>query len=368
MKYGNSLKKNLMYDFSQNDTITIYPMLKLIFMLWLNKMKKMGLFLICFTIYTNIYSQASIIISGMNDFEDMIMFEADTYSYSREAGNLKIYFKVGEPKYLMIFFKTRTIAKLPFRIWVENATSRRIEYKDSSFRLLDTNWYELNEKIYSNRRNLGYSEDLVKTMIIDYIQDNVNFLSLYYLTHHSGALSREEFEKSYNKIQDFKYLYEKYPSYYELMKIADNKLSRLRKCQNTMDSFIDFEYIDSSNRILTTLNLNKKIIILYFSFIGCKACQISTPYLDSLFKLTERSAIDFLSFYMANKKEQVMLKNYYKLYEWHCGSDLEGASSNILNRYNIQAYPTLLVFKDRKLFKKLDDANMIKTIKDLNNP
>lgn len=323
----------------------------------------------CFS-YLNIFSQNFIEINDFKKCEGVQFYNMDVVNqkYYNDSNNTQIFFDVKEPTSLWIQYKTNTKYSYKYRTWLEIDISKILICTKDSIINLEDNWYDKNEKIYSQRFIMSYADETIDSLKISYIKNNVNFLSLYYFSHNMSVLSNKNYFDIYPLFDANKNYYKQFPLFNEVQNYAKRRYSKSKKCIYTGDSFINFNYFDIDSIYNNTSYINKEYLYLYITYPGCKPCKLSTPYLDSLNQKSNKNISNFISFSLIENKHYKIWRDNNRKYSWVNTTDFQGHTSDLLYLYNIQSYPTLLIFKNRKLINKFDDANAIRLLKDLDNP
>jgi hypothetical protein len=208
-----------------------------------------------------------------------------------------------------------------------------------------------------------------------YIYQNKKLVIDYKLNHTSSILILLQFKKSKYEIYMFEAQCDeaKRIRYQNgnFIQIDSNRIDNRylpkghRNKNSAMDSFRDFSFIDMKLIEKNTCSLNKEYLVLYFFYPKCYPCSKTSPFLNQLLVETDKFKLDFIAFARLESSEFLGYKNSYQNINWIHGTDLDGRSSDVIRAYGIEYYPTLLIFKNRKLYKKIVGAIDILSIKSL---
>lgn len=311
--------------------------------------------------------QNTLYITDTSEFENIHIYNVDSFHYtlSNDKTVITVNYNIREPNFLMIQYKSKNKKGKMLRLWSEVNEKIHVKFEDFKLKKINPNWLDSAEKIYDLVK--VHPSEYIDSLKIDYIKRNSDFLSIYYFSHLMFDLPDTQLKTLYNLIVNNGKETFKYPTFREISDYVEMRIKNLRLCQNTNDSLVDFNFINLDSLASSSREFRKKYLLIYFTYPGCVPCKKTTPHLSEIYNKYKGDSIDFLLFTIAKPSEFILQKRLLKTYNLISAFDFKGQYSEVLFQFGINQYPTLLVFKDRKLLKKYDDANMIMSIKSFEN-
>ena len=277
-------------------------------------------------------------------------------------------FHIDEPEYL--FLHTQSQPASHYRIWVDPRHQQRTILVNNSahtIRAADTLSIERDEElcntIYTALELAPSIEkhDSLKRQWLNCLENYIvshpdSFLALYDLRMVVGTM---DIQKAIRYRDLIKKANNGYPIYKEVEKhIASHKYKSIPQIGDTL---IAFEAEAPGGKVFKSQTAKGSTILLYFWFAGCSACRKMSDPFKLMYERYKSKGFEIVSVSIDDEAEweKASLSLHYP---WINIRDLEGQYGLLPNHYNVDAYPSFILFDKERKIKLITDGDELALI------
>lgn len=330
-----------------------------------------GYFIFTFLLLSfSLKSQTFIKVYHQNTLDSINIVDFQDYEESITDSVILLKINTIEPTAIQIFFRKKDQSFKFIRLKTDyGKETLRIKFVNDVPVCLDTSKFEKRYYFFTSLvrdadSSLEYNS-FVNTSKT-YIQNHRDFLALFlfhkYLIHYT-PLERELYSSILFSVDSLM----KYPISNQIKTMLNSlKLLKEQRVHYINDAFIDFKYYHDSFVEKNTNNIKDELFLLLISYPEGDWCIETRNHLKQLYL---KDSVPFLCFNVILPHELPKIKKIEANYPWKECYDTLGNNSPVSLGYDVRGfpftYPTLFVFKNKKLIEKLGGRASILELKSL---